>query len=229
MNKLFIASTLAASLLFTACTNTTAFDFFSTDEYYEKAIANMQKASLMKDSETKALVQGVYLNKVDPIIYSGDEYFFIAMHIIKDEDDVDMQGLANVKYNLQLVEKVVVEKDDITKQPSYNKEDDSFFSMNVKDFYANKKDENETTKLVYIDQIESIELPENHRLRKSMPAKSQWNHYYLIRYKKVTTPTITLSFENKEFGKVNMVFQKEDYFEDSSKIKLPSTTQQKNY
>jgi len=219
MNKLFLSASLAAALLFTGCSKSTAFDFFSTDEYYENAIGNMKKASMTKDGETKALIQGVYLNKVDSLIYSGDEYFFVAIHIIDDEQDQEMQGLANVKYNLQLETKVKITQDDESKKPQYN---NSNKSTSIK--------KTSQIKTVYEDYVELQELDDpTHKLRESMPIKSQWNHFYLIRFKEVKTPTITLAFESEQYGKVKMQFQKEEIFKNRANMFKTIKSQQKNY
>lgn len=112
MNKLFAISTLLTSFLFTGCSKTTAFDFFSTDVYYEKAISNMQKVSLMSNMETKAILHAVYLNNVDPDVYYDGEYFFVAVHIIEDPVEKFKKGLNNPQYSLKMQEKKRVQEKD---------------------------------------------------------------------------------------------------------------------
>jgi hypothetical protein len=197
MNRLFIATTLSASIIFTACSQTNAFDFFSSDTYYEKAVSNMQKVSLMRDMETKALVHAVYLNNVDPHIYFGDEYFYVAMHIIEDAYDPKKHGLKNLDYRLRMInEHTEKAEDDITKMPEY------------KDT-AVVQEEKKETEIAYFDPIEATELDEDHKLRRTMPIRNQWNHYYLVRYKEVNASVLRLSFENDQYGKAQLTFQKE--------------------
>lgn len=197
MNRLLIATTLGASIMFTACSQTNAFDFFSSDTYYEKAVSNMQKVSLMRDMETKALVYAVYLNNVDPHIYFGDEYFYVGMHIIEDAYDPKKHGLKNLDYRLRMInEQKQTDQDDITKAPEY------------KDT-ATAIEESKGEEIVYVDPIEATELDEDHKLRRTMPIRNQWNHYYLVRYKEVNASTLKLSFENDQYGKAQLTFQKE--------------------
>lgn len=197
MNRLLIATTLSASIMLTACSQTNAFDFFSSDTYYEKAVSNMEKVSLMRDMETKALVHAVYLNNVDPHIYFGDEYFYVALHIIEDAYDPKKHGLKNLDYRLRMIdEQKQKTQDDITKAPEYR---------GVESLQEEKKQ----PESVYVDPIEAIELDEDHKLRRTMPIRNQWNHYYLVRYKEVNASTLRLSFENDQYGKAQLTFQKE--------------------
>jgi hypothetical protein len=183
--------------MLTACSQTNAFDFFSSDTYYEKAVSNMQKVSLMRDMETKALVHAVYLNNVDPHIYSGDEYFYVALHIIEDAYDPKKHGLKNLDYRLRMIdEQAQKTQDDITKAPEYKGTDSS-------------QEEEKGPVIVYVDPIEATELDEDHKLRRTMPIRNQWNHYYLVRYKEVNASTLRLSFENDQYGKAELKFQKE--------------------
>lgn len=195
MNKLLAMSALSAALLFTGCSQTTAFDFFSTDTYHEKAVSNMQKVSLMRDMETKALLHAVYLNNVDPELYSGDEYFYVAVHIIEDAYDPKKHGLKNLDYRLKMLEMLKPEaSDEITKSPEYN---------------ATAVPEETAPVLTYVDPIEVTELDEDDKLRRTMPIRSQWNHYYLVRFKEVNASTLRLSFENDRYGKAALSFRKE--------------------
>jgi hypothetical protein len=195
MNRLLASSALGAALLFSGCTKTTAFDFFSTDTYYEKAISNMQKVSLMRDMETKALLHAIYLNNVDPQTYSGDEYFFVAVHIMEDAYDPKKRGLMNSDYRLKMLETIKVESDDITKAAEYKAD------------APVKTEEKEV--LGYTDPIEVKELDEDDKVRLTMPIRSQWNYYYLVRYSEVNASTLRLSFESDQYGKAGLRFQKE--------------------
>ncbi len=195
MNKLLATSALGAALLFSGCTQRTAFDFFSTDTYYEKAISNMKKVSLMRDMETKALLHAVYLNNVDPQTYSGDEYFFVAVHIVEDAYDRKKRGLMNPGYKLKIHEMIVPKIEDATKAPEYSAE------------APVEKAEKAVLKLS--DPIEVKELDEDDKLRLTMPIRSNWNYYYLVRYNEVNASTLRLSFESDLYGKAELTFQKE--------------------
>ncbi len=198
MNKFFALTALSATILFTGCVKTTAFDFFSSDTYYEKAVSNMQKVSLMRDMETKALLHAVYLNNVDPHIYSGDEYFYVAVHIIEDAYDPKKHGLKNLDYKLKLIKEVTEEEPtEFVKTPD--------FEGGMIDAEQVKK-----TTVVYMDPIEAIELDEDHKLRRTMPIRQQWNHFYIVRYNEVNATELKLSFENDQYGKVQINFHKDD-------------------
>jgi len=215
MNKFLALSTIAGALIFTGCAKTTAFDFFATDSYYEKSIANMQKASLMRDMETKALLHAVYLNNVDPTVYNGDEYFYVTVHIIEDAYDPKKHGLRNLDYNLRMeIDELPKEREDETKLPEYDKDKISPFAdsevnqaeeakvSSVKEVAANGKK-------IYVEAIEITELDEYDKLRRTMPIQQQWNHFYLVRFQKTESSTINLIFENDRYGRVQLAFQKE--------------------
>ncbi len=199
MNRILTWALLGSSLIFTGCVKTTAFDFFSSDTYYEKAVSNMQKVSLMRDMETKALLHAVYLNNVDPHIYSGDEHFYVAVHIIEDAYDPKRHGLKNLDYKLRMVEEVTEAKgDDMSKAPGYISE------------VGTDEDTVKQKTLVYTDPLEATELDEEHKLRRTMPIRQQWNHFYIVRFKEVNATELTLSFENDQYGKVQLKFHKEN-------------------
>lgn len=202
MNKLLALSTIAGVLLFSGCSRTTAFDFFSTDTYYEKSISNMQKASLMRDMETKALLHAVYLNNVDPKSYNGDEYFYVAVYIIEDAYDPKKHGLRNLDYRLKMqVIPTEKEVDDKIKQPAFD-------SSKINPFTSENEKPSED-KNSYIDAIEITELDEADKLRRTMPIRSQWNHFYLVKFKGSDSAKINLIFENDRYGKAQLTFEKE--------------------
>ncbi len=197
MNKILALTALSATFFYTGCTKTTAFDFFSSDTYYEKAVSNMQKVSLMRDMETKALLHAVYLNNVDPHIYAGDEYFYVAIHIIEDAYDPKKHGLKNLDYRLKLIKEVAIEEtDDFVKTPGFDGE--------IKTDEPIKK-----KSIVYVDPVEATELDEDHKLRRTMPIRQQWNHFYIVRYNEVNATELKLSFENDQYGKVEIKFHKD--------------------
>ncbi len=202
MNKLFRVTLMSSVLFFTGCSHTTAFDFFTTDTYYEKAISNMQKASLMRDMETKALLHAVYLNNVDPDLYYGEEYFYVAVHIIEDAYDPKKHGLKNLDYRLKMMVNAPKKvKDDTSKQPEFDSKEDK---TPIDGEGAAKTEESPS----YINAIEAIELDEDSKLRRTMPIRNPWNHFYLVKFRENNASTINLSFENDQYGKVRLSFQK---------------------
>lgn len=203
MNKLLLSSTIAASILFSGCSRATAFDYFSTDSYYEKAVSNMQKASLLKDMETKALLSAVYLNPIDPDLYNGNEYFYIAVHILNDNKDPQKSGLKNTDYKLKIIEKIDVSAEDKTRKPNYA---------------GFKEKQSKEIVRVKFDAIEIRELNENDRLVKTMPVRSQWNHFYLVKFKEIKDSTLSLSFESQEYGAVSINFSKDFESQDSESV-----------
>ena len=208
MNKILALSSIAGILLFTGCSKSTAFDFFSTDSYYEKSISNMQKASLMRDMETKALLHAVYLNNVDPKVYSGDEYFYVTVHIIEDAYDPKKHGLRNLDYTLKMQANDHVQvTDDKTKEPEFSWQSINPFAD------AALNESNVTTKPEekerYVDAIEITELQEYDKLRRTMPVQNQWNHFYLVKFQTTSAKIIKLKFENDRYGKALLIFQKE--------------------
>jgi len=189
MYKLFTISTLAAAMLFFGCSKTTAFDFFSTNTYYEKAVSNLQKVSLMSNLETKALLHVVYLNNVDPKSYNDGEYFFVALHVIQEPQDASKKGLNNPGYTLKMQAK--------------NVQEPKVF------FEANETNATQSTQAyVYQEPLEIKELEEGDKLRMSMPIKSRWNTYYLVKYKSSNDAKLVLLFENDQYGKAPLNFAK---------------------
>ena len=195
MNKLLLATGIGAALFLSGCSQTTAFDFFSSDPYYEKAISNMQKVSLTHDQETKALLHAVYLNNVDPEVYKRDEWFYVAVHII---DDPERKGMKNLDYKLRMRKlDDSHQQQDAEKAPRYNR-------------YVQFDLEEKKPVYTYSEAIKMIELEEHHSLRQTMPVRNQWNHFYLVRFQEdINASELTLSFENDQYGAAQLTFQKE--------------------
>jgi len=192
MNKLFSVCTLLIALFFNACTKTTAFDFFSTDVYYEKAVSNLKKASIMKNMETKALLHAVYLNNVDPEAYSDGEYFFVAVYILEDSSLENQKGLNNPAYSLKMIKTIELENIDLNTSVSRE---------------TNSTEMNPVLKQEVIPLI-SRSLDENNQLRLTMPIQSQWNEYYLLKFESSKDEKLELSFESDQYGKVPLTFLK---------------------
>ena len=171
------------------CSKTTAFDFFSTDIYYEKAVSNMQKASLMSNMETKALLHAVYLNNVDPDLYYDGEYFFVALHIIDDPYQRSKRGLNNPGYSLTIQgNKEIQEKE-------FFEPEDVNASQDLQEFN-------------YLEAMEVTELDEDHDLRLSMPIRNQWNSYYIVKFESSSDSKLVLYFESDRYGKAGLTFLK---------------------
>ncbi len=204
MNKLMILSLLVYALLLGACSKTTAFDFFSTDRYYERAVSNMQKATLMRDAETKAILHAVYLNKVDPELYQGDDYFYVAVHIMEDSTDPLASGLFNPDYSLKVLStQAFIEADDPLKQPEYDgKESDE-------EVFESDEESPSMEVPAYVDALEVTELDRNDKLCRTMPVRNRWNHFYLLRFAAGNSSVINLLFESDQYGKAALAFQKE--------------------
>ena len=184
MHKLLLLTTLGATLLFTGCSKVTAFDFFSTDPYYEKAVTNMKTISLTQAGETKVLLHAVYLNNVDPQTYNGNDYFFVAIHIIDEAHSPKDSGLMNPAYKLEMVEKINI---------GYHK------SLEAR-------------------PLEIRALREEDKLTQSMPIKSKWNYFYLVRYEAVNDTKLNLIFKTKKFGNSSISFQKKEVLTHSNNV-----------
>ena len=191
MNKILPFCALSAILLFTGCSKTTAFDFFSTDEYYEKAISNMQKVSLMQEMETKALLHAIYLNNVDSKLYNDGEYFYVALHIIGASQDDNKSGLSNPSYSLKMVESV---------------------DLDVLDIQSYKSKDTNETKVKLVEHLPLViePLEPKDTLRSSMPIKNKWNKYYIVKFDKIMDEKIRLVFENDQYGSAPLTFLKEE-------------------
>jgi len=191
MNNILALCALSFILLFSGCSRTTAFDFFSTDNYYEKAVSNMKKVSLMQDMETKAILHAIYLNNVDEELYNDGEYFYIAIHIINDSKDENTSGLHNPSYSLKMVESI---QQEISTIQSYKNEDVN------------------TTKVKLITYspliVEPIDTDDD--MRSSMPIKNKWNKYYIVKFEKITEQKIGLVFESDQYGSAPLTFLKEE-------------------
>jgi len=57
--------------------------------------------------------------------------------------------------------------------------------------------------------LKITELDENSDLRKKMPLKSRWNHYYHLLFEKSDMNELKLTFKNHEGFKSELVYQKE--------------------
>lgn len=189
MNKILLLCSLSAVLLLSSCSKTTAFDFFSTDTYYEKAVSNMQKVSLMRNMETKALLHAIYLNNIDATLYNDGEYFFIAVHIIDESREGSRNGLNNPLYSLKMIQNIEIEVPDIQ-------------SYKAKDLNA--------TKTISHDPLIIKPLKEDDNLRLSMPIKNQWNKYYIVKFEKIKEEKLKLVFESDRYGSAPLTFLKEE-------------------
>jgi len=71
--------------LFTACSRQTAFEYFTKlDSRHERAVTNLRRITLKEGNETTALISVIYLNPVDPALYSKQSYFLVAMYDKRD-------------------------------------------------------------------------------------------------------------------------------------------------
>ncbi len=76
--------------------------YFEKDNYFERAMNNMQTGTMVQSLETKAILHAIYLNHVDPKLYNDGEYFFIGTYIADDFRDPSKQGLFNELFWLKL-------------------------------------------------------------------------------------------------------------------------------
>jgi len=97
-----LATLSAAVLLLAGCSQTTAFDFFKMDAEHERAVSNMRTATLVRSFETKAIISAVYLNRVKPETYSGDEHFYVSVYLPKRIRLFDKEGKFTDEYALRL-------------------------------------------------------------------------------------------------------------------------------
>ena len=82
-------------LFFTACSRQSAFEYFTKlDSREERAVMNLQRVTLSEHNRTAAMISMIYLNPVDPQLYSGQEYFFVALY--------DRRGKTLQEYNITL-------------------------------------------------------------------------------------------------------------------------------
>ncbi len=165
----------------------------------------MQKASLMRDAETKAILHAVYLNNVDPELYYDDAYFYVAVHIMEDSSEPEHAGLFNADYRLKILgTDTSVNEDDPQKQPQYDPS-----SIDEEVFESDEAETPKQPAYVYLDPVEIKTLDENDKLRRTMPIRNRWNHFYLVRFEQSPNETINLLFENDQYGQAELTFQKE--------------------
>jgi hypothetical protein len=82
---------LTATLLgISGCSTKTALDAFNMDSRTELAVTHLRTATVVKDSLTTAVISTVYLNRVYPERYNGDEYFFVALYRHDDAAPYDL-------------------------------------------------------------------------------------------------------------------------------------------
>jgi len=78
-----------------ACSRQTAFEYFTKlDSREERAVTNLQRVTLSEHNRTTALISTIYLNPVDPGLYKGQEFFFVALY--------DRHGRDLEEYNVTL-------------------------------------------------------------------------------------------------------------------------------
>ena len=89
---------LIFTLLFTACSRETAFEHFTKlDNRHERAVTNLQRVTLGEHNKTVALVSVIYLNPVDPTLYTKQHYFFVALYDARGESLLDYNVTLNGK------------------------------------------------------------------------------------------------------------------------------------
>lgn len=87
-------------VFFSGCGHS-AYNQFTHDESYYEVLRNSQRAHLVDNFDTKAIVSATYLNNVDQK-YTDDEYFMVGLYIVDDFKDKAKRGINNPLFNLTL-------------------------------------------------------------------------------------------------------------------------------
>lgn len=93
---------LSALLSFSGCSEKGAFDLFKMDKAQERAIEELRVGTIVMSFETKAIFSSLYLNKIDPKTYNGDEYFIAALYFEKDNRMIKKLDIEEYGYQLTL-------------------------------------------------------------------------------------------------------------------------------
>lgn len=71
-------------LMITGCSDHNAFNFFKIDKEHQLALDWLRTGTFARSFETEAILSTVYLNKVMPKKYHGNEFFFVALYLEND-------------------------------------------------------------------------------------------------------------------------------------------------
>ena len=77
---------LVFSVLFIGCAEKSAFSRFNMSEKQELGIDSLMNSKVHKGKKVDGVVSVIYLNKVYPKRYKGDEYFYVYLYL-KDKDE----------------------------------------------------------------------------------------------------------------------------------------------
>ncbi len=91
-----------AVLIISGCTRTTAFEHFTKlDNVQERAVSNLQTASIDSGIHRKAIISTIYLNRVDPNTYKSHETFLIALYL-RDNETLQLPDVDGTQAMYQL-------------------------------------------------------------------------------------------------------------------------------
>ncbi len=83
----FLLPILLLMITFWGCAQKNAFERFHISESQELAEDNIQSSKVINEkAEVVGIITAVYLNKIDPKLYSDHEYFYVYLYA-KDKND----------------------------------------------------------------------------------------------------------------------------------------------
>jgi hypothetical protein len=92
--------TLVTAILLSGCAKE-YLTFFESDRFSEKLLHNFKKRTIVKETETKAMIHAYYLNAVEND-RRKDQRFIVGVYIQNDNKKDSVAGLFNPEYTLTL-------------------------------------------------------------------------------------------------------------------------------
>ena len=104
----YILTILTFSLLFLGCAEKNAFTKFNMQEDQELSAASLQGAKVKMGENVDGIVSAIYLNKVYPNVYTGNEYFYVYLYLKNEKEMYNPNTLNDIKLTMKLNGKLPV-------------------------------------------------------------------------------------------------------------------------
>ena len=104
----YILTILTFSLLFLGCAEKNAFTKFNMQEDQELSAASLQGAKVKMGENIDGIISAIYLNKVYPNVYTGNEYFYVYLYLKNGQEMYNPNTLDDIKLSMKLNGKLPV-------------------------------------------------------------------------------------------------------------------------
>jgi len=98
--KIFIP--LFIILLLSSCSHKNAFSEFNMDQNQELSITSLKRIKITNNNKIVGAFNAIYLNKVYPDIYNGNEYFFVYVYLKQQQNLSNPNTINNDKLRVLL-------------------------------------------------------------------------------------------------------------------------------